>query len=60
MSTLAGDLDFTKGPVKNVARNPLMVGQWQKGDKFAFDYKLVGNDQYSWIKTEAPYQAITY
>ena len=60
MSSLAGELDFTKGPVKNVARNPLMVGQWQKGDKFAFDYKLVGNDRYSWVKVEAPYQTITY
>ena len=35
MSTIVGDVDFSKGPVPNVTKTPLVAGQWQKqGDNF--------------------------
>ena len=30
MSTIVGDIDWSKGPVKNVTKTPLVAGQWQK------------------------------
>ncbi len=36
LSTIVGDVDWSKGPVKNVTKTPLVAGQWQKqDDKFA-------------------------
>ena len=34
MKTIVGPVDWSKGPVKNVTKTPLVAGQWQKvGDK---------------------------
>ncbi|MCR5855761.1 ABC transporter substrate-binding protein [Mesorhizobium sp. J428] len=34
METIVGPVDWSKGPVKNVTKTPLVAGQWQKqGDK---------------------------
>lgn len=30
LSTIVGDVDWSKGPVKNVTKTPLVAGQWQK------------------------------
>ena len=30
MSTIVGDVDWSKGPVPNVTKTPLVAGQWQK------------------------------
>jgi len=30
MSTIVGPIDWSKGPVKNVTKTPLVAGQWQK------------------------------
>jgi len=30
MSTIVGGVDWSKGPVKNVTKTPLVAGQWQK------------------------------
>ncbi len=32
MSTIVGDVDWSKGPVKNVTKTPLVAGQWQRSD----------------------------
>lgn len=32
MSTIVGDVDWSKGPVKNVTKTPLVSGQWQKSN----------------------------
>lgn len=32
MDTIVGNIDWSKGPVKNVTKTPLVAGQWQKGD----------------------------
>ena len=44
MSTIVGDVDWSKGPVPNVTKTPLVAGQWQKsGD--AFDLVVTTNKQ---------------
>lgn len=30
LSTIVGDVDWSKGPLKNVTKTPLVAGQWQK------------------------------
>ena len=30
LATIVGDVDWSKGPVKNVTKTPLVAGQWQK------------------------------
>ena len=41
VSTIVGDLDWTKGPVPNVAKTPLVGGQWRKDPSGKFKYTLV-------------------
>ena len=44
-STVVGDLDWTSGPVPNVAKTPLTGGQWRKttGGKYPYDLVIVSN-----------------
>ena len=30
LSTIVGDVDWSKGPMKNITKTPLVAGQWQK------------------------------
>ena len=39
--TILGKVDFTKGPVKNVANGPIIGCQWQKAEKGPFKFKFV-------------------
>lgn len=42
LNTIVGPVDWSKGPVKNVTKTPLVAGQWQKeGD--GIDLKIVAN-----------------
>ena len=41
VSSVVGNLDWTAGPVPNVAKTPLTGGQWRKSDGGAFPYDLV-------------------
>lgn len=43
--TIGGVVDFTSGPVKNVANGPIIGTQWQatQGGKFDFDYVITEN-----------------
>lgn len=42
VDTIVGNVDWSKGPINNVTKTPLVAGQWQKeGD--AFDLKIVAN-----------------
>ena len=40
LDTIVGPLDWTKGPVRNVAKTPLVGGQWRRGGG-PFKYELV-------------------
>ncbi len=52
-ATVVGDLDWTAGPVPNVAKTQLTGGQWRKssGGKFPYDLVIVSNSQASNIPT---------
>ena len=41
VSTIVGDLDWSSGPVPNVAKTPLTGGQWRATDGGQFPYDLV-------------------
>ena len=44
-STIVGDLDWTAGPVRNVAKTPLVGGQWRHGDgSRAYDIVITSNE----------------
>lgn len=43
VSTIVGNVAWGKGPVKNVAKTPLVGGQWVKGKKFKYDLVVVNN-----------------
>jgi branched-chain amino acid transport system substrate-binding protein len=42
LNTIVGPVDWSKGPINNVTKTPLVAGQWQK-DGDAFDLKIVAN-----------------
>jgi branched-chain amino acid transport system substrate-binding protein len=41
IDTVAGRLDWTSGPVPNVARVPLAGGQWQPSERYGYDLALI-------------------
>jgi branched-chain amino acid transport system substrate-binding protein len=43
LNTVVGPIAWGKGPVKNVAKTPLVGGQWVKGNKNKFDLVIVNN-----------------
>jgi branched-chain amino acid transport system substrate-binding protein len=43
LDTIVGPVAWGKGPVKNVAKTPLVGGQWVKGKTFAHDLVIVNN-----------------
>ena len=45
LDTVVGPLDWTSGPVPNVAKTPLVGGQWRTGEQFPFDLVIVNNSQ---------------
>lgn len=45
LDTVVGPLDWTTGPVPNVAKTPLVGGQWRRGTEFDFDLVIVNNAQ---------------
>ncbi|SDG70664.1 ABC transporter substrate-binding protein [Klenkia brasiliensis] len=53
VSTIAGDLDWTSGPVPNVAKTPLVGGQWRASDggEHPFDLVVVSNSEAPEIPT---------
>lgn len=44
LDTIVGPLDWTKGPVRNVAKTPLVGGQWRLGGKHKYDLVITSND----------------
>ena len=43
LNTVVGPIAWGKGPVKNVAKTPLVGGQWVKGKRHKFDLVIVSN-----------------
>ncbi|MDT0447967.1 ABC transporter substrate-binding protein [Streptomyces hesseae] len=53
LATVAGPLDFTAGPVRNVALLPLIGGQWRPGRGGARELALVTNARLPHIRRDA-------
>ena len=60
VNTVVGPLDWTKGPVPNVAKTPLVGGQWRKstGGKYPFDLVIVSNSLAPQIPTAGKVEAL--
>jgi branched-chain amino acid transport system substrate-binding protein len=43
LDTVVGPLDWTSGPVPNVAKTPVVGGQWRRGTSTPFDLVIVSN-----------------
>jgi branched-chain amino acid transport system substrate-binding protein len=43
LDTIAGHVQWTGKPLRNVCRMPLVAGQWVKGEKHRYDLIVVGN-----------------
>lgn len=43
LDTIVGPVDFSKGPVKNVTKTPLVGGQWQRNESGALSLEIVAN-----------------
>lgn len=43
LDTMSGTIDWSKGPVPNVAKTPLVGGQWSKGKTYPFDLVITEN-----------------
>jgi branched-chain amino acid transport system substrate-binding protein len=43
LQTIVGDIAWGQGPVKNVAKTPLVGGQWRLGGAFKYDLVIVDN-----------------
>jgi branched-chain amino acid transport system substrate-binding protein len=43
LATIVGPIRWGGGPVKNVAKTPLVGGQWKKGGKFKYQLVVVSN-----------------
>ena len=42
--TIVGTVDWTTGPVKNVAKTPLVGGQWRLGEGGRYDIVITANE----------------
>lgn len=54
METIVGPIDWSKGPVKNVCRAPLVGGQWLPGRKFPFELTILDNGNAPRIPVQQP------
>lgn len=45
LDTIVGKVAWGSGPTPNVAKTPLVGGQWQKGSKYPYELALVTNTQ---------------
>jgi branched-chain amino acid transport system substrate-binding protein len=43
LNTVVGPVNWSKGPVPNVTKTPLVGGQWVRGKDFRFDMVVVSN-----------------
>ena len=58
MSTIVGSVDWSKGPVKNVTKTPLVAGQWQKQGE-ALELVITSNSNAPEIPVGGEVQLIT-
>lgn len=59
VDTVVGNVDWTSGPVPNVAKTPLVGGQWRLGGDFQYDMVITSNGLAPSIPTGGELQLIT-
>lgn len=59
IETVVGTVDWTSGPVPNVAKTPLVGGQWRLGGSFKYDLVITSNSQAPNIPAGDELQLIT-
>jgi branched-chain amino acid transport system substrate-binding protein len=59
LNTVAGPINFKNGPVPNIAKTPLVAGQWQKRGK-GHELIIVENSLAPMIKKQAELEPIKY
>lgn len=52
LDTIVGPISWQGGPVKNVAKTPLVGGQWRKGGKYKYELVIVDNSQAKMIPVQ--------
>lgn len=61
LNSVVGNINFQKGPVPNVAKTPLVGGQWRKSDgENAYEMVITSNSLAPEIPKGGEMQAITY
>lgn len=60
LATSVGQINFKKGPVPNVAKTPLVVGQWKRNAKKALELMVVDNTLAPEIPRQAALEPIKY
>ncbi|MGH8688330.1 MAG: ABC transporter substrate-binding protein [Burkholderiales bacterium] len=58
MHTIVGPISWGKGPVPNVAKTPLVGGQWVKGKKYKYDLVIVNNQTATNIPAQAKLKSL--
>jgi branched-chain amino acid transport system substrate-binding protein len=58
LDTIVGKIEWTGTPVPNVAKTPLVGGQWKKGTDFAYDLVIVNNEGQPTIPTAGTLEPI--
>jgi branched-chain amino acid transport system substrate-binding protein len=53
LDTIVGPIAWGGGPVRNVAKTPLVGGQWVKGKKYKYELVIVNNETAMNIPTQA-------
>ena len=58
LDTVVGPLDFTAGPVRGVAKTPLVGGQWRAGSTSPYELVIVSNTRYPQIPVAGAVEAL--
>lgn len=60
LETLVGKIKFGGGPHANVAKTPILGGQWVKGKKWPYDLKIVETSLYPIMKPEGKLEPLPW
>lgn len=58
LDTIVGPIEFTGQPFKNIAKTPLVGGQWRKGTNDPYDLVIVSNKEHPEIPAAGTLQPI--
>jgi branched-chain amino acid transport system substrate-binding protein len=59
IQSVVGPIRWGDGPVRNVAKTPLVGGQWRLGGDFPYELVITSNDQAPEIPTASVMEPIT-